>query len=54
MILTFIERLGRVTNICKDRGQAYTRNALSLDECDVFWQDGLSSATTCFNISLME
>lgn len=54
MILTFVERLGKVTNICKDRGQAYTRNALSLDKCGVFWQDGVSSATTSFNISPVE
>jgi len=54
MILTFIERLGRVTNLCKDRGQAYTRNAFSSDECGVFWQDGVSPATTRFNTSFVE
>lgn len=45
MLLTFIERLRRVTNIREDRGQAYT--ALSLDECGVFWQDG---SFFCYNI----
>lgn len=32
MILTFIEILGRVRDVCEDRVQAYTRNTLSLDE----------------------
>lgn len=54
MILTFTERLGQVRNICKDRGQAYTGNALSLAECGIFWQGGVPSATTFLNISLVE
>ena len=53
MILTVLERLGSYKHL-QNRGQAYTRNVLSLGECGVFWQDGVSSATTCFNISLVE